>query len=221
MRLLVLGAIVSLVVVEAVHADLENQQHGEGGVFTSKELGVRIVVPRGWHATDAPSYPGVVLWMMRGDNRIVLTAERLTCELYTSWPVQCRTSHDFTSMTAKAACALQGKLGARRLHVGILQAGPKENEEAGLPSVWFDYDDGSGRGAARHFVRQAVAIGENRVISLVLSTSTNEARTSNLRAFEQALRSLNLASSEELHPDGGVGATVPSAPNPNPVSPCP
>src|SRR5262245_13847626 len=80
-------------------------------VFTSRVDQIRIVVPRAWRATDQPSYPGLLLWMMRNQptpGQIVLTAETFTRDLYCSWPVACRTSHE--TPTQKYACALRTKL---------------------------------------------------------------------------------------------------------------
>lgn len=169
-----------------VSAELENQ------VFTSKEHRLRLVVPRGWRATDQPSYPGLLLWMLRSqpEGKMVLTAEPFTRAVYCSWPLECRTSSD--PLPGKLACALRYKLAAQRLHVGPTQAGPKENEQAGLPSVWFELDDGK-----RH-LRQAVALGEDQVISLVLSAPSAETRATHVRAFEQALRTLRPLTDDEL-----------------------
>ena len=176
-------------------ADLENQ------VFTSRSDRIRLVVPRGWRGTDQPSYPGLVLWMMRSQppGRIVLTSEAFTRELYCSWPVACRTSHE--SSASKYACALRQKLTAQRFRVGPVQPGPKDNEASGLPSVWFEYDDG------KTFVRHAVALGvADRAVSLVLSAPSNDMRATHVRAFEQALRTLRTVSAEEA-------ATSTSAPD--------
>ena len=188
---LVVGA--SLLVGSGANAELENQ------VFTAKAEKLRVVVPRGWRATDQPSYPGLLLWMMRDqpEGRIVLTSEPFTRDVYCSWPVRCQMSHD--ALPAKLACALGAKLEQQGLHIGPVQAGPKENEEAGLPSVWFEYDD------KKHFVRQAVAIDEDRVVSLVLSAPTTEARNAHIRAFEQALRTLRPLNQEEL---GAIAAAA-------------
>ncbi len=182
----------------AVQAELENQ------VFTAKAERLRLVVPRGWRATDQPSYPGLLLWMMRSEpeGKIVLTDEPFTRDVYCSWPVRCQMSHD--ALPAKLACALGAKLSAVGLHVGPVQAGPKENEEAGMPSVWFEYDD-----HGKVFIRQAVAIDEDHVVSLVLSAPTAEARNSHVRAFEQALRTLRPLSQEELGAIGG-GSALPA-----------
>jgi hypothetical protein len=119
-------------------------------------------------------------------------------------------SHD--SLPAKAACALGSKLAGQRVHVGPVQGGPKENEDAGLPSVWFEYDDG------KHFLRQALAIDEDRVVSLVLSAPSAEARNAQVRPFEQALRTLRPLTPEELGispqapaPVGSAGSAAPLA----------
>lgn len=230
--LAILGALVlgAISLVGDSHAELENQ------VFTSRADRLRLVVPRGWRATDQPSYPGLLLWMMRSQppGEIVLTSEPFTRELYCTWPIACRTSPD--SLATKYACALRAKLQAQRMRVGPTQAGPKENDAAGLPSVWFEYDDG------KKFLRQAIAVGDDRAVSLVLAAPTNDARASHVRPFEQALRSLRALTREETEPeaetpvvdaapsDGGAlpdaGATArmfESAPAPkiNPVGPCP
>lgn len=220
-------------------AELESQ------LFTSRTDRIRMVVPRGWRATDQPSYPGLVLWMMRSQppGQIVLTSEAFTRELYCSWPIECRTSRE--SNAAKYACALRGKLQAQRMRVGPVEPGPRDNEASGLPSVWFEYDDG------KKFLRQAVALGaSDRAVSLVLSAPSNEARAAHVRAFEQALRTLRTVSAEEAAAtsagsdgsaapaptDGGVadapptsdasvdaGGAFESAPAPaqSPIGPCP
>lgn len=191
----VVAAIAIAVGTPTVNADLENQ------VFTSRTHRVRLVVPRGWRATDQPSYPGLLMWMLRNqpEGKMVLTAEPFTRAMYCSWPLDCRTSAD--PLPAKLACALRAKLAAQRLRVGPTQAGPKENELAGIPSVWFELDDGK-----RH-LRQAVALDEERVVSLVLHASSAEARTAHVRAFEQALRTLRPLTDEEM----GIPAQAPEA----------
>lgn len=208
------------------HAELENQ------VFTSRAHRLGIVVPRGWRATDQPSYPGVLLWMMRSQppGEIVLTSEAFTRELYCSWPVTCRTSSD--SLADKFACALKAKLQTQRMHVAHVQPGPRENVAAGLPSVWFEYDDG------RRFLRQAVAIGRDRAVSLILSAPSAETRAAHVRSFEQALRTLRALTPEESAPPAAAPATIDAgvadasagpaqmyesapAPRVEPVGPCP
>jgi hypothetical protein len=174
-------------------AELDNQ------VFTSKPHRLRLVIPRGWRPTEQPSYPGFLLWMLRDHpaGKLVLTAEPFTREVYCSWPVACRASAD--SLPAKLACAMREKFAKQRIRVGPSQAGPKEGEQAGMPSVWFEIDDG------KQFLRQAVAVGEDRIVSVVLSAPSADARNAHGRAFEQTLRTLRPLTPEEL----GVPAPPP------------
>jgi hypothetical protein len=198
-----------------------------------------MIVPRGWRASDLPSYPGVLLWMARSQpqGQIELTAEDFTRALFCSWPLACRTSSD--SLAAKYACALGTRLEAAGMHVGPVQPGPKDNEAAGLPSVWFEYDNG------KRFLRQAIAFSPERAISLVLAAPTSEARSTHARAFEQALRTLRTLNAEETAraeatavpddasiadssvlldagaPDAGVAFQSVPAPKIDPIGPCP
>jgi len=198
-------AVTAGVLVEDSAADLDNL------VFTSRTEHLRLIVPRGWRASDLPSsrpsYPGLLLWMARSQppGQIELTTEAFTHELYCSWPVSCRASHE--GLPSQYACALRDKLEAQHLKVDSTQAGPKENEEANLPSIWFEYNDG------KHFLRHAIAFsGQERAISLVLSAPTSAARAAHIRAFEQALRSLYLLSPEETARATGIDAGVAGAP---------
>jgi hypothetical protein len=166
-------------------AELENPgRDTEPRVFTSARDQIRMVVPRQWHATDQATYPGIILWMMRNQPpaQVALTAEPFTRERYCSWPPQCRDSQEPLAM--RFACALRSKLAAQRLRVEPTQLGPKENDAAGMPSAWFEYEDG------KRFLRHAVALTADHAYSLVLSSPTAEARAAHTRTFEQMLRTL-------------------------------
>lgn len=197
LALLIALAVIAGILVEDSAADLDNL------VFTSRTDRLRLVVPRGWRASDQGSYPGLILWMARTQpqGQIVLTAERFTRDLFCSWPVTCRTGRELLP-AAKYACALRSKLEAQRLRVGPTQAGPKETELAGLPSVWIEYEDG------KHFVRQAIAMSSDRAFSLVLSAPTADARAAHTRAFDQVLRTMQLLSPEETARVEGVDAAA-------------
>lgn len=188
-----LGVLVALALgvglVRESAADFDN------GVLTSRADHIRLIVPRGWRASDQANYPGLLLWMARSQpqGQIELTSEIFTRALYCSWPVTCRTSHE--TPPSMYACALRAKLTALHMHVGPTEAGPKENEAVGLPSVWFEYDDG------KHFLRQAIAISTDRAFSLLLSAPTSDARGTHSRAFEQALRTLQPLTAEESRAD--------------------
>jgi hypothetical protein len=166
------------------NAELENQ------IFTSKKERIRIVVPPKWRATDQDSYPGMLLWMMRPNAKMVLTSEAFTRDVYCSWPPECRASND--PLPTKLACALRRKLEAQRIKVGPVQAGPKENGQAGMPSVWFELEDN------KRFLRQALAVGEDRIVSLTLTATSADARNQYIRDFERALRTLRPLTLEEM-----------------------
>lgn len=197
---------------QPARAELENR------VFTSRSDRLRMVVPRSWRESDVPSYPGFLLWMMGPNAKMVLTAEPFTRQLYCSWPVACRTSREIGTVLGKFACALSQRLTSQQMRVSAVQAGPKENQDAGLPSVWFEYDDG------HRFLRQAVALTEDRAISLVLSAPSANARAANIRSFETALRTLQrlepaeTPESDAAPPNTNAAASI--TPSTNPVGPC-
>jgi hypothetical protein len=170
-------------------------------VFTSAAHRLRVTVPKGWRASELPSYPGVLLWMLRSqpEARILLGSEPLTHDLFCSWPEACRTLAQ--PLASRYACAVRAELERHNMLLGPAQAGPKENVAIGLPSVWFEFTDG------RNFARQALAADERRVVSLVLSTRSAADRGNHVRAFDQALRSLRQLSEDEVRP----AASKPSA----------
>jgi hypothetical protein len=193
----------------SVRADLDPKfcsQLMQTQVFTSASERLRLVVPRGWCGTETASYPGLVLWMLRAQpaGQIALTAEAYTRELYCSWPVECRQQ---PTNASRYGCALRKRLAGIGMRVGPIQLGPREDiEQLGLDSVWFEYDDG------KRFLRQAVAVTDERAMTLVLSASSLDARASHTRAFDQALRSMQVLSA-------AAAASVPTAsPPPDPAA---
>jgi hypothetical protein len=184
----------------------------DNAVFTSRDHQLRLIVPRGWRASDYASYPGLLLWMAPAEStgQIELTAEIVDDDLYCSWPASCRAIKD--GLASQYACALRARLEALRFKVGPVVAGPKENEAAGLTSVSFEYEDRT------HFLRHAIAspagpktdepTSGDRAISVVLSAPTSEARAALTRGFEQALRSLRLLSAEETARAVGIDAAI-------------
>ena len=208
--------VTSAVVVAATIAFLVGDSGAEleNLVFTSPRYRLKIMVPRTWRVTEQPSYPGFLLWLMRSqpEGRIVLTGETFSRDLFCSWPVACRNSRE--PLASRYACAVREKLVKERMRVGPVQAGPKENEANRFPSVWFDYDDGA------HFLRQAIAFSpDNRIVGLVLSTPTEEARRAHTKAFDQTLRTLQ--SVDEAPGSGSGSTTIDAPPVINPIGPCP
>jgi hypothetical protein len=200
-------------------AELDNQ------LFTSKAHRIKLTVPKGWRPSELPSYPGIALWMLRSqpEGRIVVGAEPLRQELFCSWPQKCRELQH--PMAVRYACALRERLESQGFLVGPDQSGPKENLDAKLQSVWFDFTDG------KRYVRQAIAGNERRVVSIALSTGSASDRATHVRAFEQALRSLRELSEAEARTTPDDPAPAPAAsssssssstpPPPEPVTPPP
>lgn len=164
----------------------------DGQVFTSTADRIRLTIPKGWRASDLPSYPGALVYLLRSqpEGRIVIGAEPLREQLVCSWPQKCRAE---ASLAKQYACALAAQLD-RDHNVGSINSGPKESAQAGLPSVWFELSDN------RRFVRLAVAVNERRAVTLVLSTQSAADRATHSRAFDQTLRSLQELSEAEVAP---------------------
>src|ERR1051325_3702826 len=82
----------------------------ESAVFTSREAGLRMIVPRNWRASEQTSYPGLVLWMAysKPPGQLQLTIERFTRELFCSWPRSCQLSRE--ALPSRYACALRSTL---------------------------------------------------------------------------------------------------------------
>lgn len=198
---------IALAPLAPVHADLDNQ------LFTSSTDRIKLTVPKGWRASEQPSYPGIVLWMLRSqpEGRIVVGVEPLRHELFCSWPPECRTLSQ--PLAARYACALRAQLERQNFLLGPVQAGPKENAAAGLQSVWFELTDG------KRFVRQAIAANERRVVSLALSTGSAADRATHARAFDQALRSLRELTQTEADAVDAAAAEAAARTTPSPTAP--
>lgn len=183
----------ALLVCQRASADVDGQ------VFTSTTDRIRLTIPKGWRASDLPSYPGALVYLLRSqpEGRIVVGAEPLREQLVCGWPQKCRAE---PSLAKQYACALVVQLD-RNHNVGSINSGPKENAQAGLPSVWFEASDN------RRFVRLAVAVNERRAVTLVLSTQSAADRAAHSRAFDQTLRSLQELSEAEAAP----ASTAPAA----------
>ena len=167
------------VIAEQADATIENQ------VVSSKDANVRVGIPRGWRASDQPSYPGVLLWMRKSKppGLILLTSEFIDDDAYCAWPTACRDVD--ATLAAKYGCALATSLERTGFHVGAQQAGPRASDDPTLDSIYFDFDDG------KKWLRQAIVTDGARAHSLILTAPSQSQRTSQLRAFEQVLRTLH------------------------------
>lgn len=183
--------------IEPASADIDGQ------VFTAPADHVRLTIPKGWRSSDLPSYPGVLLYLLRSqpEGRIVVAAEPLRQQLFCSWPAECRALPE--SLEQKYACALITALNPQH-NVGKPQPGPRENAAAGLPSVWFEYTDGT------RYSRLALAVNDHLAVTMVLTTNSATDRASHARAFDQALRSLRELSAAEAASTPTASASTPA-----------
>src|SRR5262245_40696640 len=154
----------------------------EGDVFTSREANIRMVAPRDWRVSDLPSYPGVLLWMVRTRPRglMLLTVETVDRHARCAWPAACRSAG--RPLAEQMACALSARLSTTRFQVGPVQSGR---------TPWFDYDDG------RRWLRQAVLVSGATAVTLILSTESPTDRATHVRTFDRALRSLRPMTASE------------------------
>lgn len=143
-------------------------------VFTSREADVRMLAPRGWRVSDQPSYPGVLLWMVRAKppGQMMLTVEDIGAASRACWPKEC--GHDATA--PDFVCVLANRLGAAGFAVGPVEDGR-----------WFDYQRGKD---ATRFLRQGVVVLGHHAFTLILSAPTANDRAAHAREFDRALRSV-------------------------------
>ena len=149
---------------------------------------------------------------------ILLTSEFIDDDAYCAWPTACREVD--ATLAAKYGCALASSLERTGFHVGPQQVGPHTSDDPTLDSIYFDFDDG------KKWLRQAIVTDGARAHSLILTAPSQSQRTSQLRAFEQALRTLHpltstatsvvpaeIESTTDLPPlDGGLLVHLDAAP---------
>jgi len=176
--LVVVGAAIGAALLVAVRADAGL----EGDVFTSREANIRMVAPRDWRVSDLPSYPGVLLWMVRTKPRglMLLTVETIDRHARCAWPASCRSAG--RPLAEQMACALGARLATSGFQVGPVQSGR---------TPWFDYEDG------RRWLRQAVLVSGATAVTLILSTDAATDRATHVRTFDRALRSLRPMTASE------------------------
>jgi hypothetical protein len=159
-------------------------------VFTSREVDVRMLAPRGWRVSETATYPGILLWMKRSKPpaEMLLTVEDIGPSSRACWPKAC--GHEAT--VPDFVCVLTS-----RLRDAGFQLGPVEDGR------WFDYQRGKD---ADRFLRQGVVLLGHHAFTLILAAPTANDRAAQARTFDRALRSLRpLSASSE------AATTPPSA----------
>lgn len=138
----------------------------DGDRFESQEWGVRIAAPAQWRMSEQTSYPNILLWMHRHSppGRMLLSAERLGRKL---------TALEYAEQTRKTLVELRFTVREPQVH-------------AATGAYWIEFDDG------KTFLRQALLVAGDIGYSLTLSAPDSGSRNQHLRAFDYALRSIEL-----------------------------
>lgn len=166
---LILATLVAL--ATAARADLD------GDVFTSADDGVRIEVPRGWRASDKSAYPHVLLTLSRSRPRarVFITIDPIV--------PGCRTEPDAvfcSSDPPKAMASLRERLD--RLGVRVTA-----QQDSRTPELEYE--------ANGRYVRHALVIVGDRVVSVILATERGDDRSGLRRMFDRLVQSVRPAAS--------------------------
>jgi hypothetical protein len=161
----------------------------EGDRFESKPWRIRMSAPRNWQLTERTAYPNILLRLVRRapDGKMMLAAERLAAG---------ETAQAYARRTADILRSMRFEVRSPQLH----------------PSTGAYFVDSQGRGA---FLRQAFLVAGGVGYSLTLSAPDNRTRSQHLRAFDYALRSIQIMRSPPPPaPEKVEEPALPSAPSP-------
>jgi hypothetical protein len=144
----------------------------EGDRFTSPEWRVQMTAPNNWQLTEKTAYPSVLLQLVRRspDGTMLLTAERLPGK------VDART---YANQTTQLLRRMGFRVRVPQLH-----------------STTGAYLVDSERGRA--FLRQSFLVAGSVGYSLTLAAPDSRIRAQHLRAFDSALRSIQILRERDL-----------------------
>jgi hypothetical protein len=160
----------------------------EGDRFERKDWRVRMSAPRNWQLTERTAYPNILLSLVRRapDGKMMLAAERLAAG---------ETAQGYARRTADILRSMNFEVRSPQLH----------------SSTGAYFVDSQGRGA---FLRQAFLVAGGIGYSLTLSAPDNRTRSQLLRAFDYALRSIQILRPPPPPAPEKVEPVLPSAPSP-------
>lgn len=168
---LALGALVAIALGSArpARADLD------GETFTSPEYGVRAEVPRGWRVSEVSGYPRVLLVMSRSTPpaRLYVTIDPIV--------PGCRTELDAVFCSADPTAAVT------RLRERLDATGFRITAQTLSRTPELEYEAGD------HFVRHALIVIDDHVVSVILATRSTSGRSSLRRVFDRLTQSVRAA----------------------------
>jgi len=161
-RLLVVALAAALLAASATRARADI----EGDAFESVSWRVRMSAPKNWQLTEKTAYPNILLRMVRRapDGKMMLTAERLSPGV------------DALGYADRTAALLR--------QMGFQVRSPQLHSSTGAYFI-----DSQSRTA---YLRQAFLVSGGIGYALTLSAPDNRTRGQQLRAFDFALRSIQI-----------------------------
>ncbi len=144
----------------------------DGDRYTSTTHGVRIELPRGWRVSESNGYPRLLLTLSRSvpRARILVTIDRIV--------PGCRTEPEAVFCTTDPAGAI-AQLRGRLESLGVRVTAQQQSRTPEL-----EYELG------RRYVRQALVVLGDDVVSVVIATETPAARSALRRTFDQLVQSV-------------------------------
>jgi hypothetical protein len=142
----------------------------DGDVLIAPDRGLRLELPRGWRASEVSAYPGVVVWLSRTTPRITI--------LVTVDPVvgPCRDPLRFCDRDADLA------INVVRQQLDV--AGFQVTAQAQSRTPELEYQAGN------RFLRHAVLVIDDQVVSIILAADTAAIRAAQGRMFERLVTSV-------------------------------
>lgn len=149
----------------------------EGQEFESSAWSVRMTAPKNWQLTEKTAYPNILLRLARRapDGKMMLAVERLAPGV---------TALAYAEQTAGILRSMRFQVRSPQLH----------------SSTGAYFIDSQGSGAS---LRQAFLVAGGVGYSLTLSAPDNRTRSQHLRAFDYALRSIQIRRPRDVRPAGG------------------
>jgi hypothetical protein len=174
---------IALAVAVALVIAASGRVHGEieGDRFESSLWRVSMSAPKNWQLTEKTAYPSILLRLVRRapDGKMMLAAERVAPGV---------DALAYARRTAGILRSMQFQVRSPQLH----------------SSTGAYFIDSQGRGSC---LRQAFLVADGVGYSLTLSAPDNRTRSQHLRAFDYALRSIQiLRPSATPPPVPGTGA---------------
>jgi hypothetical protein len=142
----------------------------DGDTLVATEHGLRLELPRGWRATEVTAYPGVVVWLARTTPRVTIVV--------TVDPVvgPCSDPLRFCSRAPGDAADV--------LRAQLVTAGFEVTTQSQGRAPELEYQVGT------RFLRHAVVVVDDQVVSVILAADSASARAGQGRAFERMLQSI-------------------------------